>query len=288
MKKLTLVRLFLQMIAFHDKSERLSNARAKVTIQAYKNKYSILCDFLRENKKIKLRADKYDREMAYLYYEWLKTKFCNNYSIRCVEIVNKCLEFGVNEGFINVNNVGSLKLKRTKASKPTYFSPKQIEQWENFNSSDEQLQKAAHLAVLQIHTGFDYGDFKEISRDMVAMYKGHKYIVKPRQKNGNEAIIPMSAKVDAILEFYDYKMDLLSNPDYNLLIKEIAKSLKIDIYVNSKGLRKAFAMDQLNNKGLSIEAVSKMLGHSKVKTTEETYAQVNINLIHNEIIKRDM
>lgn len=288
MKKLTLVRLFLQMIAFHDKSERLSNARAKVTIQAYKNKYSILCDFLREKKLIKLRVDKYDRDLAYEYYEWLKTKYCNNYSIRCVEIVNKCLDFGVDEGLITINNVGSLKLKRTKPNKPTYFTPKQIEQWENYKSSDENLQKASHLAVIQIHTGFDYGDFAEINRDMVAMYKGCKYIVKPRQKNGNEAIIPMSCKVEAILEFYDYKMNLLSNPEYNLLIKEIAKSLKIDIYVNSKGLRKAFAMDQLNNKGVSIEAVSKMLGHTKVKTTEETYAQVNINLIHNEIIKRDL
>ena len=232
---------------------------------------------------MKIRTNQYNRDIAYQYYEWLQAKYANNYAIRCVEIVNTVLEFGIDEGLIDVNLIGSLKLKRTKASKPTYFTPCQIEQWENFKSCDEDLIKASHLAIIQMHTGFDYGDFKEINRDIVTLYKGRKYIIKPRQKNGNEAIIPLHPKVDAILEFYDYKMNILSNPEYNLKIKEIAKALNINIYINSKGLRKVFAMDQLNNKGLSIEAVSKMLGHSKVKTTEDTYAHVNINLINNQL-----
>lgn len=66
-------------------------------------------------------------------------------------------------------------------------------------------------------------------------------------------------------------------------LKILAKEFEIDIPLKSKDGRKIFFMNKLNNEGYSMEAASKMGGHKRVKTTEETYARVNINLISKEL-----
>ncbi len=237
---------------------------------------------------MKLKAEQFDKEKAEAYYLWLLKKYKNNYAIRCVEFVIHAIEWADEQSLITLKHIVKIHLKRTEPAKPTYFSPTQIAAWENFKSDDKNLFNAANLAVLQMHTGFDYGDFAEVSRDNFRIYRGRNFLIKPRQKNGNEAIIPLSQKAEAILEYYNYNMDLLGNPEYNLCLKQIAEKLGIKQSVKCKDLRKVFAMDQLNNKGTPIEAVSKMLGHKKIKTTEETYASVNINLISNVLDKQGL
>lgn len=283
MKNLTLVSLFEKMVAFHEKSERLSDKRSFATIRTYKIKLTILFTFLQEIKSININSVDFDKNLTDQYYLWLLKKYKNNYAVRCVEIVVRALRFGVENELIEKNPITYYKLKKTPPEKPTYFNPMQMKLFEDYKNEDENKTKTSHLAVLQMHTGFDYGDFKEIKREHILLYKGRKFIIKPRQKNGNEAIIPLSHTAENILEFYNYKMNILSNPTYNGLLKDVATDLGINISLKSKSMRKIFLMDQLNNKCVPIAAVSKMAGHKRIKTTEEFYAQVNINLISNEL-----
>jgi site-specific recombinase XerD len=184
---------------------------------------------------------------------------------------------------IDYNPLSSFTIPKLPPKKPTYFTPVQREMWEKYKSHSIIKQKAADLFVLIMHTGFDYGDLYEVGRQHYVFFKGQKYLVKPRHKNGQEAIIPLSEKAEEILERYDYKMKLLSNPELNAAIKEVARELGINIHLTVKTGRKIYAMHQLNNEGYTMEATSKMLGHKSVKTCEQTYAQVNIHLVHNEI-----
>lgn len=271
------------MVSFYENPERPQYKRSPATIQAYNNKIDICRQFLHGIKLVRIEAMKFDKKLAECYYTHLLQKYLNNYSIRCIEIVSKSLKFGVSKDLIPYNPLNGFTLQRTPPEKPTYYSPSQMCLWENYKTDEESKFHAANLAVLQMHTGFDYGDFREINRLHLTSYKGRKYLMKPRQKNGNTAIIPLTEKAEAILEYYNYNMNLLSNPEYNEQIKIISKELGIDIYLKCKSLRKIFAMDQLNNKGRSMAFVSSALGHKRVKTTEQTYAQVNINLLSNEL-----
>ena len=284
-KNISLLRLFLKKIASHQTPIRKEEKRDAATIRTYNIKYTILCEYLHLKNQSKLKAGKVTKEWCYEYYDALCEKYTNNYSIRCVQLVVSVLEYGKNEKIISDNPVPAIKLIKTPPKDPEYFTPDEIKLWFEFQTSDEDLQKAGHLAVVQICTGYDYGDFKEIRREHVAIFRGRKYIKKPRHKNDNECIAPLPYECECILEFYNYNMDLLSNSEYNAYLKIISKRLGTKPTLKCKDLRKVFVMDQLNNKGVPVAAVSKMAGHKRIKTTEDTYAQVNINLIGNELDK---
>ncbi len=68
---------------------------------------------------------------------------------------------------------------------------------------------------------------------------------------------------------------------YNDQLKEIAKLCGINKHITSHVARHTFATFALT-KGVSIESVSKMLGHSNIKTTQ-IYAKITNKKIGNEM-----
>lgn len=283
MRKARLVEVFRKYISYHNATYNSFDKRAKVTIGAYANKMSLLIEFLNEKELLKLLAKDFTTKVAKEYFTWLCEKYQHNYAARVCEICRTVLDYGVEAEIIEINPIASLSIKKTKPKKPPYFSPQQIKDWENYTSTDDNKRKAAHMCVLQIHTGFDYGDFGEVSREHIHMHGGRKYLIKPRHKNGVEQILPLSEKAEEILELYDYKMKLLSNPEHNLYLKEVAADLGIKMHLTNKSFRKLFFMNKLNNEGYHIGPLSKMGGHKRIQTTEDTYASVTLNLIENEL-----
>ena len=76
----------------------------------------------------------------------------------------------------------------------------------------------------------------------------------------------------ADLERYNFILPVISNQQYNLRLKIVSDYAKIDKKLTVHMARHTFATMCLNN-GVRIENVSKMLGHSNIKTTQE-YAKV--------------
>lgn len=243
----------------------------------------MIAEFLYSENLTKIKAKNFKVALAKKYLDHLNKTHSHNYSARCVDICATALDYGVNSELIDHNPLASYVIPKVQPKRPTYFTPAQIVKWEKYRSNSSMKQKASDLFVLVMHTGFDYGDLYEIRREHKVIHKGELYLVKPRHKNGNEAIIPLTEKAEEILEKYDYKMRILSNPRFNEAIKDVARELDMNIYLTAKSGRKIFMMNKLNNEGYSIEATSKMGGHKSIKTTEQTYAQVNIELVHREI-----
>ena len=65
----------------------------------------------------------------------------------------------------------------------------------------------------------------------------------------------------------------MSNAKYNLYLKEIAELCGIEKNVTSHLARHTFATTVTYANGVSIESISKMLGHSRIETTR-IYAKV--------------
>ena len=75
-----------------------------------------------------------------------------------------------------------------------------------------------------------------------------------------------------IWDFYDGKIPLISNQKMNKYLKKCQKIAKIDKNLTTLCARHTYATMALN-KGLSIDIVSKMLGHLNTKQTK-TYAEL--------------
>ena len=76
----------------------------------------------------------------------------------------------------------------------------------------------------------------------------------------------------------------MSNPKYNLYLKEIASTCGIEKNVTSHLARHTFATTVTYANGVSIESISKMLGHTKISTTQ-IYARIVDKTVSNEMDK---
>ena len=75
-----------------------------------------------------------------------------------------------------------------------------------------------------------------------------------------------------VLRRYDFHLPRLSNQKYNDYIKVAASYAHIGKELSSHAARHTFAVFALNN-GVPIEVVSKMLGHTNIRTTQ-LYAKI--------------
>lgn len=284
--KPTFLELFRKYIAYYREASNKFERKKPATIRHYNNKYSLVCDFLFELQTVKIYPHQFTDLLCTELFNYLDGKeYSHNYSVRVVEICISVLDFGAKNKIIQSNPSAYWSMPREAPQDPIYLSAEKIKQIEDYKSLSSLKQKTADMLVVQIHTGVGYGDFKEIKKTDIVNFKGKKYFIKPRHKNSNKQVVPLSDIAENVFLKYNYDMQLLSNPVYNRWLKVVAFELDINQKLKCRDGRTIFMMNKLNNEGYSMEAVSKMGGHKTVRTTEMYYAKVDINLIHNEYLK---
>lgn len=99
----------------------------------------------------------------------------------------------------------------------------------------------------------------------------------------------MLPKALEILQKYksdsDYLLPQISNQYFNRTLKEIASILGITKNLTHHTARKTFASTVLLNNNIPIEVVSKLLGHTKISTTQEYYAELMPERLSRELNK---
>lgn len=112
--------------------------------------------------------------------------------------------------------------------------------------------------------------------------------MRHRQKTDTPVNVPLLKIPLAILKKYEGRLPkgellpVLSNQKLNSYLKEIADLCGINKNITFHCLRHTFATTTTLSKGVPIETVSKMLGHTNIETTQ-IYARIT-----NEKIRKDM
>ena len=119
-------------------------------------------------------------------------------------------------------------------------------------------------------------------------FDGQLWIMTTRHKTDTPVNLPLLKIPLAILKKYEGQLPggqllpVLSNQKLNSYLKEIADLCGIDKNITFHLARHTFATTTTLSKGVPIETVSKMLGHTNIKTTQ-IYARIT-----NEKISKDM
>ena len=142
-------------------------------------------------------------------------------------------------------------------------------------NDDEAVLVRVHSSCA---TGDIFGSYRcdcgpQLHKAMELIEKEGKYVIFDRRQKTNEDyyIVLLSPAMD-ILRRYNFRLPLLSNQRYNNYIKVAASYAHIGKELSSHAARHTFAVFALNN-GVPIEVVSKMLGHTNIKTTQ-LYAKI--------------
>ncbi len=146
-----------------------------------------------------------------------------------------------------------------------------------------RLQHARDMFVFSCYTGLAYIDaFNLTPENMVLGMDGGHWISTARKKTDQPIRIPLLPKAMSIIEKYKNdpialaKGKLLpcySNQKLNAYLKEIADLCNINKPLTTHIARHTFATTVTLSNGVPIETVSKLLGHSSIKTTQ-IYAKV--------------
>lgn len=147
----------------------------------------------------------------------------------------------------------------------------------------KKLNLVKDIFLFCCFTGLSYADVKKLSiHHIVIDMKGQQWIKTKRKKTGGKSSIPILPTAANILKKYEYVpmnsdngllLPVISNQKLNDYLKEIAALCEIDKRITFHLSRHTFATTVTLANGVPIESVSKMLGHSSLKTTQ-IYAKV--------------
>ena len=155
-------------------------------------------------------------------------------------------------------------------------------------SSSSKLEIVRDLFIFAVFTGLSYVDIRNLTADNIVISSdGSQWIATHREKTGTPVNVKLLDVPLYIISKYSntsangHIFPVPRNSDCNIRLKEIAKACGIDKHLVFHMSRHSFATLALT-KGVPIESVSRMLGHTKITTTQ-IYAKIT-----NEKIGRDM
>lgn len=243
--------------------------RAEGTIKHYRTLVKVLEDFGRINYFHDLTRSNITMFDDYLRSKGIKDTTVYGYHKNMKAYINEAIRFGI----ISENPYVGLKINRGKSDKRKYLTYEEMRRMERCRITDPSVNRVRDLFLFQCYTGLAYSDLYKFDFASDVERRGNKFIIADRRVKTNEDyfIVLLSPAMD-ILRRYDFDLPVISNQKYNAYLKVAASFAKIDKSLTTHCARHTFAVFALNN-GVPIEVVSKMLGHTNIKTTQ-IYAKV--------------
>ncbi len=167
---------------------------------------------------------------------------------------------------------------KVKKVRRGFLSEEEIERIANKEFATERLSQVRDVFLFSCYTGLAYTDVKKLrTSHIVKRTDGNKWIVDSRKKTDVDYNIPLLPPALELLEKYENNPDctskgiplpVLSNQKMNDYLKEIAGVCGINQTLTFHIARHTFATTVTLLNGVPIESVSKMMGHTNIKTTQ--------------------
>lgn len=165
-----------------------------------------------------------------------------------------------------------LKFKKGDSEEGRWITKEEVERLESLDNLGF-LQTTRDLFLLQCYTGLAYSDLMDLKADKIEEQDGLLVLTGKRLKTDVDYVVVVLPKAKDILERYNWNIPKLSNQKYNDRLKLLSEKAEIGKPLASHWGRRTCGMLLLNN-GYPIEVVSKVLGHTDIKTTQKAYAKI--------------
>lgn len=176
-----------------------------------------------------------------------------------------------NSGKTKANPFAAIKIRRPKTEN-IFLTEEELQRLINAEITDDKIDKARDIFVFMAGTGLEWADLCTLAPNSVQKYGKLHYVKGRRVKTGIEYIAVVQDFAMEIWDFYGGKIPKLSNQKLNKYLKTCQKIAKIDKNLTTLCARHTYATMALN-RGLSMDIVSKMLGHTSTAQTK-TYAEL--------------
>ncbi|MEL1241697.1 site-specific integrase [Flavobacterium flavipallidum] len=280
-------RMLIPIFEEHNRKikELVGQEYAPGTLERYQTSLKHTKDFLFWKYNISdINIEKIDYSfiMEYEFYLRSVRKCANNTAVKYIKnfhkIINQCLA----NGWLNKDPFANYKSKVKEVTRE-FLTEKEIETILNKKFVSERLELVRDIFIFSCFTGLAYIDVKQLTFDNISLgIDGDKWIFKNRQKTETTSKIPLLPVAQEIINKYaehpvckneNRLLPILSNQKMNAYLKEIVDVCEINKDLTFHIARHTFATTVTLSNGVPLETVSKMLGHTNLKTTQH-YAKI--------------
>lgn len=239
-----------------------------------------------EQQKKKLAPGTYRHKLAYLekvrlfkpklFFSQITPAFLSEYEDHCrgkgnkpttvwssIKFIKTMVNAALNDGIIKDNPMKGYKMPTYTNPQREYLTDKEIKEIEKFaeETQSEKLKKVANWFLFSIYTGLRYDDIRTFDKKKIV---GDRIILRTG-KSKSDVSIKIHPKLKTILD--KISPNVLPNQKVNDYLKLIAEACEINKPLSFHIARHSFSVYFLNHGG-SMEALSKLLGHTNLSTTQ--------------------
>lgn len=206
----------------------------------------------------------------------------NNGVMKHLERLKKLANMAVTMDWLEKDPFAKYRLRFEKVERG-HLSKEELAVLEKKNFSIERLQSVLDMFLFSCYTGLAYIDISKLSRKHICKgIDGRDWLMTKREKTNTLVKVPLLPQAVQLISKYKSHpvavangtlFPVITNQRMNGYLKEIADICKIKKNLTFHLARHTFATTVTLSNGVPIESVSKMLGHTSIRTTQ-IYAKV--------------
>ena len=217
----------------------------------------------------------------------------HNTTVKYLKNFKKIILIAKESGWVLKDPFAGIKFKLTPVD-TVYLTSQELDAIKYKKLSIRRLETVRDIFLFCCYTGLAFSDVKTLKKEHLSTDDdGITWIHKLRKKTNQMSTIFVIEGAMCIIEKYenhpevqtsDKVLPVPSNQKMNAYLKELADICGIAKPISTHSARHTFATTVALENNISLEVVSKVLGHSNTKMTQR-YARTTENLIKNNMIK---
>ena len=206
----------------------------------------------------------------------------NNGIMKHIERLCKMVNMAITMDWLEKDPFSKYKQHFDKVER-FYLTKEELSSIEKKKFTIERLQVVKDLFLFSCYTGLAYIDTMNLTAgNIVKGIDGNDWLITSRQKTDTDVRIPLLPQAEELIKKYHNHpkavnygtlFPVISNQKMNAYLKEIADLCNINKAITFHIARHTFATTVTLSNGVPIESVSKMLGHTTIRSTQ-IYAKV--------------
>jgi len=197
---------------------------------------------------------------------------------KAIQRFRRVVKYAISEDYLAKDPFILYKAKRVKKT-VVFLTPDQLKKLEETNFKIKRIQQIKDMFVFCCYTGLGFKEMTELKKQNITTeFDGELWLNINRAKTNRSYKVPILPKAKEIMEQYndesDYVFPSISNTHFNGYLKEIADVVGIEFNLTHHIARKTFASTVLLYNDVPMEIVSKLLGHSSMKVTQDSYGNI--------------
>jgi site-specific recombinase XerD len=214
-----------------------------------------------------------------------------NTVMKHIERLRKMVNLAIKNEWLDKDPFQKFKAKFIKKDRG-YLTQAELGRLEEKDFRLERLNQTRDIFIFSCYTGLSYAEVYDLRPEHIVIgLDGERWIRGQRKKSKEWYSVPLLPQALTIIERYQNNiiaqangkvLPVYTNQKTNSYLKEIAYLCEIDKNLTYHLARHTFATTVTLSNGVPIESVSKMLGHSNLRTTQ-IYARVVEQKLSNDM-----